>query len=98
MLGLNAVEGLSQQQSDHVRISVTPSGSVLLAFDIAPDEDCTVALYDVSGRRVCTRQLGAGHFYYEVPVGGLPEGIYAVQVDGPQSLRGSSLVRLPGQR
>ena len=92
ILGVSQIEEVSAR---HTAARIAISGNTL---SITLDEPLTaparLRLYNMSGRLVKTTALSAGQCVFTTPLGHLPAGIYAVQLDGPASVGGSSLVRL----
>jgi hypothetical protein len=71
----HAVQGLTRNPS---------SGDPVVTFSLVSGEPATLDLYDLHGRRVCTREvggLGAGtHTLRMSETGRLPAGVYAVRL------------------
>lgn len=94
LLGLSGMNDISDL---HTSASVTLSGRQLTIGLPAEYAESTVGirLYNMSGRQVVSRQLEqlCGVVHLTLPQS-LPTGVYAVQLDGPAAVKGSTLIRL----
>lgn len=92
ILGVDRIEAVS---TTHTSARITLSNGLLTIRLTEPTaEPLRLRLYNLSGNLVKATAMDAGQTVFTVSVGHLPAGVYAVQLDGPSSVRGSSLVRL----
>ena len=92
ILGLTKIESLSQTLTP-VKISIGANGRLHLAFDAVTDSPLTVKVFSVDGIQRTSVQLNAGKTDYDIDLGYLPRGVYAVQVGGDNRFKGSTLIR-----
>lgn len=94
ILGLSAVEGISDHQPPAVRFSLQ-GRRLQLQFAEAPSAAFAVTVYSASGAMVGSYRFAATD-PCTVDLSACPGGVYAVQVRSAQpALTGSTLVRLP---
>lgn len=78
----------SVPESAAVALAVFPNpsrGTITIRFSLDWPQRVTLAAYDVLGRRVLTRDLGAqaaGEATHRLDVASLPAGVYVVRLDG----------------
>lgn len=91
ILGLDRVEGLS---TTHTSATIRCVGD-RLCVDLPSPQSVPLSLrvYSLDGRQVRHITIDAGQTSHQSFVGDWPAGIYAVQLDGPSAVRGSTLVR-----
>ena len=91
ILGVDHIEDVSQQ---HTQARVSYSDNQLcVAFEESLPSSVRLRLYNMSGRLVQTAVLKAGQTSQSFSIGALPSDIYAVQLDGPTVVKGSTLIR-----
>lgn len=91
ILGVDRIKHISQQ---HTAACITFSGDVLTVT--LPDPlatSCRLRLFTVGGRLQRDVRLPAGQSVYHFTLGSLPSGLYALQLDGPATVKGSTLIR-----
>lgn len=93
LLGLTGVKGLSGHQPAGARIGVDTEGVLTIRLDAPASHPFTVQVFSVSGAKLLSATMPAGLTAYRVSLAGLPRGVYAVQLNGEKSIKGSSLVR-----
>ncbi|WP_288276676.1 T9SS type A sorting domain-containing protein [uncultured Prevotella sp.] len=64
-----------------------------VSFEHPLSSSVRLHLYTMNGRLVHTSTVKAGQTSQSLSLGSLPAGIYAVQLDGPSSVKGSTLIR-----
>ena len=93
ILGLSQVENLSRHMPSGVRFSLS-ADRLRLTFDSDVDRPVTVRVYTAAGVLVATHQATPAGRVLDLPAGEWVKGVYAVQVNGPDSATtGSTLVR-----
>ena len=93
ILGLNAIREVSHQQSAaHVSVA---DGQLVVSLPSEATSPLRLRIYTTNGRLIADRQLPVHQTSHTIPLPHLPNGIYAVQLDGPSVLRGSTLIRIP---
>ena len=91
ILGIDKVEAVSRQ---HTAARVVLSAGVL-RIDLPEPLPAPVflRLYNISGRLVRTAAVPAGQKNFSLSLDMIPSGVYAVQLDGHPSVKGSTLIR-----
>ena len=92
ILGIDKIEAVSPQQTP-ARISLG-NGCLTVVLPASFQESLRLRLYNMSGTLVKTTTLEQGQTTYTIPLEHLAAGVYAVQLDGHASVRGSTLIRL----
>ena len=87
------MKGLSGHQPAGARIGVDTEGVLTIRLDAPAPHPFTVQVFSVSGAKLLSATMPAGLTAYRVSLAGLPRGVYAVQLNGEKSIKGSSLVR-----
>jgi Secretion system C-terminal sorting domain len=77
----SAIQEISQEA---VAISCYPNPFVDMINISSPNPIHSVILRDLQGRMVQSRTLNGSSNTYQLPAGGLPQGVYLLQVDGTQ--------------
>ena len=91
ILDLDHIETLSQQ---HTAARIAISGDELTITLPAPlTSACRLRLFTVGGRLQRDVRLPAGQSVYHISLSTLPSGLYAIQLDGPSVVKGSTLIR-----
>ena len=91
ILGIDRVEAVSKH---HTQARVSYSDHQLcVSFEEPLSSSVRLRLYNISGRLVKTIALKAGQTSYSLSLHSLPSGIYALQLDGPSAIKGSTLIR-----
>ena len=91
ILGVDQIESVSTK---HTPARITLSGDMLTITLSEPiTSDARLRLYTVGGRRQRDVRLPAGESVYRLSLNTLPSGIYALQLDGPSAIKGSTLIR-----
>ena len=94
ILGLTAVEAISQHQPQRCRLWAA-DGQLHLCFDARPAEPVTVSVYAADGGLRHQRVLTPADRELTVALPPLPGGVYAVQLtSNEKGVTGSQLVRL----
>ena len=92
ILGIDKIETVS---SRHTPARVIPGNGCLTVMLPEPlAVSLRLCLYSMNGNMVKTAILEQGQTTFTIPLGHLAAGVYAVQLDGHASVRGSTLVRL----
>lgn len=92
ILGIDHVEGLSTQ---HTPASVSYNhGTVCVTLSEPLSLPLSLCIYDLNGRLRQSFSLPSGQTVYQLPVSQLPAGVYAVQLNGPAAVKGSTLIRM----
>ena len=95
VLNFSKVEGISNRQPSGVRFHVEREGRLRLTFDREVHQSVTVRVYSTTGALVATYKTTPAGKVLVLPAGAWSHGVYAVQVDGPDSATtGSTLIRL----
>lgn len=68
-------------------------GQLHVSFEQPVSSSVQLSLYTMSGRLAHTATIKTGQTSQSFSLGSLPAGIYAVQLNGPSSVRGSTLIR-----
>lgn len=68
-------------------------GQLHVSFEQPVSSSVQLSLYTMSGRLAHTATIKTGQTSQSLSLGSLPAGIYAVQLNGPSSVRGSTLIR-----
>jgi hypothetical protein len=91
ILGLNHVETISQQ---HTAARIAVSGDELIITLPEPlTASARLRLFTVGGRLQRDVRLPAGQSVYRLSLNTQPSGLYALQLDGPSAIKGSTLIR-----
>ena len=91
VLGMDAIEGLSV---NHTTATVRCLGDQLsIELPASQQVPLRLRIFSMDGRQQLHTTLDAGRTSYLVNIGMLPAGIYAVQLDGPSAVKGSTLIR-----
>jgi len=91
ILGVDRVEEVSKRHTS-ARIHYA-DGQLHVSFEQPVSSSVQLNLYTMSGRLAHTATIKAGQTSQSLSLGSLPAGIYAVQLDGPSSVKGSTLIR-----
>ena len=91
ILGVDRVEEVSKTHTS-ARIRYTDN-QLSVSFEHPLSSSVRLRLYTMNGRLVHTSTVKAGQTSQSLSLGSLPAGIYAVQLDGPSSVKGSTLIR-----
>lgn len=95
VLNFSKVEGISNHQPSGVRFQIDREGRLRLTFNREVHQSVTVRVYSTSGALVATYKMTPADKVLVLPAGAWSHGVYAVQVDGPDSATtGSTLIRL----
>lgn len=93
LLGLSGIKEITSEQPRKVRV-VLQDDCMRLCFDEPLRQPLDVALYGVGGSLVARYHLNSGTAEQQVDIGGLPTGVYAVQLHSQQpGITGSFLIR-----
>ena len=92
ILGLTAIENISVRPTQ-ARITITRN---TLNIDLGTPLSGTarLSLYDLKGQRLLHQALPVGQSRCQLLLPTLPQGVYAVQIDGHPAVCGSQLIRL----
>ena len=91
ILGIDHVEAVSKHHTSAlVRYA---DNQLYVSFTEPLSSSVRLRLYNISGRLVHTAALKAGQASYSLSLYSLPSGIYALQLDGPSAVKGSTLIR-----
>jgi hypothetical protein len=91
VLSMDGIEGLSV---NHTTATIRCQGDQLSIELPAPQQvPLKLRVFSMDGRQQLHKTLDAGRTSYLVNIGMLPAGIYAVQLDGPSAVKGSTLIR-----
>ena len=91
LLEANCIEGVSTNQTK-ARVSVR-NGCLCVEMGQAGNV-ATLRLFSLSGRQIMSTTLPDGLSSHTISLPRLPQGVYVVQIDGPATISGSTLVRL----
>ena len=91
ILGVDRVEEVSKTHTS-ARIRYTDN-QLSVSFEHPLSSSVRLRLYTMNGRLVHTSTVKAGQTSQSLSLGSMPAGIYAVQLDGPSSVKGSTLIR-----
>lgn len=95
LLGLSGIKEITSEQPRKVQV-VLQDDCMRLCFDEPLRQPLDVALYGVGGSLVARHHLNSGTAEQQVGIGGLPTGVYAVQLHSQQpGITGSFLIRKP---
>ncbi len=95
VLKFSRVEGISQRQPASVRFQLNGEGRLRLTFDKDVHQPVTVRIYTSAGALLTTYKTTPAGKVLDLPAGAWSHGVYAIQVDGPDSATtGSTLIRL----
>ena len=92
LLGTDKIDGVSKKQT-HATVSMTADGMLRVCMADALQRSATIRLFALSGAQVYVGQLHQGLTSYNLALPWLASGIYVVQIDGPVTVSGSTLVR-----
>ncbi|MBP5387675.1 MAG: S8 family serine peptidase, partial [Prevotella sp.] len=93
VLNLSQVEGITSHQPSGVRFAMD-GDRLQLTFDKEVTHPVTVRVYTTSGAVVSTYKATPAGKVLHLPAGAWSRGVYAVQVNGPDSATtGSTLIR-----
>ena len=91
ILGANRIEAVSKHHtSARIRCS---DNQLHVAFSEPLSSSVRLRLYTINGRLVQTAVIPTGQTSHSFSLNNLPAGIYAVQLDGPAAIKGSTLIR-----
>ena len=91
ILGIDRIEAVSKHHTSAlVRYA---DNQLYVSFTEPLSSSVRLRLYNISGRLVHTAALKAGQASYSLSLYSLPSGIYALQLDGPSAVKGSTLIR-----
>lgn len=91
ILGVDRIESVSKNHTS-ARIRCIDS-QLHLSFEQPLSSSARLRLYAMNGRLVHTATINARQTSHSLSLSSLPAGIYAVQLDGPTSVKGSTLIR-----
>ena len=91
ILGIDKVEEVSSSHTS-ARVSCV-NHELRVLFDQPQSSAVRLRLYTMNGRLVQTAVINAGQTSFTHSLSSLPAGIYAVQLDGPVAVQGSTLIR-----
>lgn len=91
ILGVDKVEAVSSHHTA-ARVSCV-NHELRVLFDQPQSSPVRLRLYTINGRLVQTAVINAGQTSFTHSLSSLPAGIYAVQLDGPAAVQGSTLIR-----
>ena len=95
LLGLSGIKEITSEQPRKVQV-VLQDDCMRLCFDEPLRQPLDVVLYGVGGSLVARHHLNSGTTEQQVGIGGLPTGVYAVQLHSQQpGISGSFLIRKP---
>jgi hypothetical protein len=95
LLGLSGIKEITSEQPRKVQV-VLQDDCMRLCFDELLRQPLDVVLYGVGGSLVARHHLNSGTAEQQVGIGGLPTGVYAVQLHSQQpGITGSFLIRKP---
>ena len=95
VLNLTGIEGISQNQPKSVEILPIGNGKVKIVFGEYKHGLCNVQIYSLAGVKLFAEKYNMEDGSITIDVQDLPQGIYAIQVNGPTAeMTGSTLVRL----
>lgn len=92
ILGIDKIESVSTR---HTTARITPgNGCLTVVLPESLEVPLQMRLYTMSGSLIKTAALESGQTRFTISLPHLPAGVYAVQIDGNNAVRGSTLVRL----
>ena len=91
-LGIDKIADVSSTQSLS-RIGYS-DGRLTIDCGTSLSSNARVRLFSLTGRQVYEARIPAGQQTYGLVLPRLAEGVYAVQIDGPEEVRGSQLLRI----
>lgn len=91
ILGVDRIESVSKNHTS-ARIRCIDS-QLYVSFEQPLSSSARLRLYAMNGRLVHTATINARQTTHSLSLSSLPAGIYAVQLDGPSSIKGSTLIR-----
>lgn len=92
ILGADEIEAVSTQ---HTRASITVvNGKLVVSLSQMTSTPFRLRIFALNGRVMSDVKVPAGEHRYELPLNALPNGIYAVQMDGLAEANGSTLIRI----
>jgi len=91
ILGADRIEAVSKNHTS-ARIRCTDN-QLYVSFTEPLSSSVRLRLYTVNGRLVQTAVIPTGQTSHSFSLNNLPAGIYAVQLDGPAAIKGSTLIR-----
>ncbi len=95
VLNLTGIEGISQNQPKGVEILPVGNGKVKIVFGEYKHGLCNVQIYSLAGVKLFAEKYNMEDGSITIDVKDFPQGIYAIQVNGPTAeMTGSTLVRL----
>ncbi len=95
VLKLTSVKELSQYQPSKVQIMPVDGRKVRFSFVDTTDRRFIVKVFSVSGSLLLSMECSSSSSSYDVDLSHLPQGVYAVQINGNTvELTGSTLIRL----
>ncbi len=95
VLNLTGIEGISQNQPKGVEILPIENGKVKIVFGEYKHGLCNVQIYSLAGVKLFAEKYNMEDGSITIDVKDFPQGIYAIQVNGPTAeMTGSTLVRL----
>ena len=92
LLGIDKITDVSSTQSLS-RIGYS-DGRLTIDCGTSLSSNARVRLFSLTGRQVYEARIPAGQQTYGLVLPRLAEGVYAVQIDGPEEVRGSQLLRI----
>ena len=92
ILGIDKIETVSSHHTS-ARI-VLDNGSLMVVLPEPLSVPLQLRLYNMSGSLVKATALESGQSLFTIPLAHIATGIYAVQLDGHDTVRGSTLIRL----
>lgn len=95
ILGIDGIEGISQEQPRGVTFTLEGRSLLRLGFDQPSASPVHLRIYNTAGSLLFAEQLPSGRSSSEVSISSLPAGVYAVQLTSadPQ-VNGSTLIRI----
>lgn len=95
ILGVTAIDGISDKHPQRAHISIKDRGLVNILFDDFPTEPVKVSVYSSGGVLVDMITLGCGITEHSIDLSRMPDGVYIIQLTSrDKSITGSQLVRL----
>ena len=91
ILGVDRIESVSKNHTS-ARIRCIDS-QLYVSFEQPLSSSARLRLYAMNGRLVHTATINARQTTHSLSLSSLSAGIYAVQLDGPSSIKGSTLIR-----
>lgn len=94
LLYILGVDRIGEVSENHTSARIRCSDSQLhVSFGQPLSSPVRLRLYTMNGRLVHMMTIDAGQTSQSLSLSSLPAGIYAVQLDGPTSVKGSTLIR-----